>query len=162
MHQTNVQFIDLPDEILLLILTKLDNTDVLYSLSSINNRRLDIIAQENIFTNTLNFVSISTSHTTDEIHSVSNSILDRFQANILPRIHQHIKSLTLTSDSMDCVFAAGIYPNLTELKIFNFNRTIVSHYFKDKVSMHLLVLEKIYRRKMLRNFFGSMTSVSSV
>jgi hypothetical protein len=33
---------------------------VLYSLSGINNERLEILAQEKIFTNTLNFVSAVT------------------------------------------------------------------------------------------------------
>ena len=36
----NVQLFDLPNEILFLILKKLDNTDVLYSLLGINNLRL--------------------------------------------------------------------------------------------------------------------------
>ncbi|CAF3967244.1 unnamed protein product, partial [Rotaria sp. Silwood1] len=32
---------------------------------------------------------------------------------------------------MECIFGASIYPNLTQLKIFNFNKGIVSRYFID-------------------------------
>ncbi|CAF4654894.1 unnamed protein product, partial [Rotaria magnacalcarata] len=56
MNQSKVGLLDLPDEILVTILKKLDNIDVLYSLLDVDNQRLDIIAQGNIFINTLNFV----------------------------------------------------------------------------------------------------------
>ncbi|CAF3263848.1 unnamed protein product [Rotaria sp. Silwood2] len=126
MNQHNVHLLDLPNEILFLILKKLDNIDVLYSLWDINNQRLHIIAQEQIFTNILNFVSISQS--TDEI---SSTILNRFCISILPRIHKNVKSLIVDSNSMECILRAGNYPNLTELKLFNFNKAIVSRYFMD-------------------------------
>ncbi len=96
MNQHNVHLLDLPNEILFLILKKLDNVDVLHSLLGINNRQLDIIAQEQIFSNILNFVSIS--QTADEI---SGSILNRFCIDILPRIHENVKSLILESVSME-------------------------------------------------------------
>ena len=105
MNQHNVHLLDLPNEILFLILKKLDNVDVLYSLLGINNQRLEIIAQEQIFTNILNFVSISQS--TDEISSISDSILDRFCIDILPRIHKNVKSLILESVSMERILRAG-------------------------------------------------------
>ncbi|CAM4798896.1 unnamed protein product [Rotaria magnacalcarata] len=129
MSQRIVHLLDLPNEILFLILKKLDNIDVLYSLFGINNQRLDIIAQEQIFSNILNFVSISQS--TDEICSISDSMLNRFRIDVLPRIQQNVKSLSVESASIECILGAGIYPNLTELKIFNFNREIVPRYFTD-------------------------------
>jgi hypothetical protein len=131
MNQHNVHLFDLPNEILFLILKKLENVDVLYSLLGINNQRLDIIAQEQIFSNILNFVSIAQS--TDEISSISDSILDRFRIDIIPRIYKNVKSLIVESVSMECIVGAGIYPNLIELKIFNFNKAIVSRYFMGKI-----------------------------
>ncbi|CAF0981964.1 unnamed protein product [Rotaria sordida] len=126
MNQHNVHLLDLPNEILFFILKKLDNIHVLYSLLGINNQRLHIIAQEQIFTNILNFVSISQS--TDEIFS---TILNRFCTSILPIIHKNVKSLIVDSISMECILRASNYPNLTELKLFNFNKAIVSQYFMD-------------------------------
>src|SRR5271163_4745233 len=96
MNQFNIQLLDLPNEILFFILKKLENVDVLYSLLGINNQRLDIIAQEPIFSKTLNFVSAS--QTSDEISSISGSILDRFCIDILPKIEENVKSLIFESD----------------------------------------------------------------
>ncbi len=93
-------------------------------------QRLDIIAQEQIFSNTLNFVSKSQS-----IDEVSGSILDRFCVDILPRTHKNVKSLILESASMECILRASNYPNLTELQIFNFNKAIISRYFMGKIFM---------------------------
>jgi hypothetical protein len=133
MNQYSVYLLDLPNEILFLILKKLDNIDVLYSLLGINNQRLEIIAQEQMFTNILNFVSVSQS--TDEISSIVGSTLERFCVDILPRIHENVKSLIVESVSMECTRRAAYYPNLTELKIFNFNKEIFSRYFMGKIFM---------------------------
>ncbi|CAF3990741.1 unnamed protein product, partial [Rotaria magnacalcarata] len=126
MNQCNINFLDLPTEILHVILKMLDNMDVLYSLFDVNNQRLSNIIQENTFTNTLNFVLITL---TDDILSISDPILDRFCINILPRIHYNVKSLILNSLSMERILSAADYSNLSELKIFNFNGKIASRYF---------------------------------
>ncbi|CAF2807804.1 unnamed protein product [Rotaria sp. Silwood2] len=133
MNQHNVHLLDLSNEILFLILRKLENVDVLYSLTDINNQRLHSITQDQIFTNSLNFVPILQS--TDGISSISDSILDRFCVDILPRIHENVKSLTVESVSMECILGAGNYPNLTELELYNFDKAIVSRYFMGKIFM---------------------------
>ena len=48
MHQSNVNLLDLPNEILLKIFKILNNIDILYSLFDIDNQRLDMILQEKI------------------------------------------------------------------------------------------------------------------
>ncbi|CAF4590366.1 unnamed protein product, partial [Rotaria sp. Silwood2] len=103
--------------------------DVLYSLFDLNNERLDKIIEENTFTNNLNFVLITL---TDDVLSISDSIIDRFCKNILPKIHYNVKSLILNALSMERILFAADYPNLNKLKIFNFNDTIILHYFTIK------------------------------
>jgi len=129
MNQRNINLLDLPNEILVIILQKLNNIDVLYSLFDINNQRLDNIIQENILINTLNFVLTTL---TDDTLSISDLILDRFCISILPKIHYHVKSLIINSLSMERILLVGDYPNLNQLKIFNFNGQIVSSYFTGK------------------------------
>ncbi len=129
MNQRNINLFDLPNEILVIILQKLNNIDVLYSLFDINNQRLDNIIQENILINTLNFVLTTL---TDDTLSISDLILDRFCISILPKIHYHVKSLIINSLSMERILLVGDYPNLNQLKIFNFNGQIVSNYFTGK------------------------------
>ncbi|CAF3929800.1 unnamed protein product [Rotaria sordida] len=127
MSQRDINLLDLPNEILFNILKKLNNMDVLYSLLDINNQRLHIIAQDKIFTNILNFVSILS---TNDNSSISNQKLNRFCFEILPQIHHNVKCLILELVSIERILLAGEYPNLTQLKIFNFNKEIMSRYFK--------------------------------
>jgi hypothetical protein len=124
MNEQNIHLLDLPIEILFIILKKLNNMDVLYSLLGINNQRLDFIVHDKIFSNILDFVSILS---TDEI---SDRKLNRFCTEIIPRIHHNVKCLILDSVSIDRILPAADYPNLLQLKLFNFNKEIVSRYFK--------------------------------
>lgn len=130
-HDTHI--LELPNEILFLILKKLDNIDVLYSFWGINHQRLDILVQEQIFSTILNFVS--TSETNDEICTISDSMLDRLCVSVLPQVHQNVKGLTVEGSSIECILRTGDYPNLTELKLVNFNKEFVSRYFIGKTSM---------------------------
>ncbi len=129
MNQCNINLLGLPTEILLIILKKLDNMDVLYSLFDVNNQHLNNIIQENTFTNTLNFVLETL---TDDILSISDRMLDRFCISILPKIHHNVKSLILNSLSMERILLVADYPNLSELKLFKFNGKIASRYFTGK------------------------------
>jgi hypothetical protein len=126
MNRSHVHLLDLPDEILLIILKKLSNIDVLYSLLNINNARFNILAQQKIFSNILNFVSI------DNISSIYQLKLDRFCIDILPKIHHNVKYIIIEPVSMERILLATDYPNLTKLKIFNFKQEIVSYYFTSK------------------------------
>ncbi|CAF4840324.1 unnamed protein product, partial [Rotaria sp. Silwood2] len=72
--------------------------------------------QEKIFSNTLNFVS------TDNVFSIDQHKLDRFCKDILPKIHQNVECFILEALSMERILLAADYPNLTELKLFNFTQ----------------------------------------
>ncbi|CAF3046752.1 unnamed protein product [Rotaria sp. Silwood2] len=114
MHHSSVTFLDLPNEILLII-----NMDVLYSLLDVDNQRLDTIILHKAFTKTLNFVLTTA---TDDALPISVSILNRYCINILPKIHHNVTSLMLESESMERILLAADYPNLTEHKLFNVSR----------------------------------------
>jgi hypothetical protein len=121
MNRSDIHLLDLPDEILFLILKKLDNIDVLYSLLDIRNNRLDVLAQDKFFTNTLNLV-------------LSNEmILERFFIDILPRIHGNVKNLIFESSSMKRILSAGTYPKLTNLKLVKFGQDRALQFFKSKI-----------------------------
>ncbi|CAF4171715.1 unnamed protein product [Rotaria sp. Silwood2] len=121
MNRSSIHLLDLPNERLLIILKKLNNIDVLYSLSDINNGRLNILAQENTFTNTVKFVSI------DDM-----CLIDRFCIDILPRIHQNVKCFIIDPVFMERILLATTYPNLNKPKIFHFQQQIVLNYFTDE------------------------------
>ena len=144
MNPHDIHLLDLPNEILFLILRKLDNVDVLYSLLGVNNRRLEVVAQQDTFTNILDFACAS--RLTDEISPVPVLRLVRFCDLILPRIHINVRTLMVEAGSMEPILRAAIFPNLTQLKIYNFNQAIVSHYFKGK----LFVVTRIWYTNLLR------------
>jgi hypothetical protein len=122
MNQFDIDILDLPNEILIIILKKLGNVDVLYSLFGINNQRIDTLISNDVFTNVLNFV----------ITSIIDDKLDRFCIYILPKIHHCIKKLIVDVRSMEGILLAGNYPNLTCLELFNFGQETVFHYFPGK------------------------------
>jgi hypothetical protein len=126
MSRSNTTLFDLPNEILLIILKKLDNMDVLYSLMDVDNQRLDMIVREEAFTKSLNFILTTI---TDDVLSIGDSTLDRFCRNILPKIDYNIKSLTLESGSMERILLAADYPNLTKMKLYNVNDYVILHHF---------------------------------
>ncbi|CAF4649420.1 unnamed protein product, partial [Rotaria sp. Silwood2] len=123
MSQSNVNLLNLPDEILLLILKKLNNIDVLYSFIDVNNDHLNSLALEKIFSDTLNFVSI------DNVSAIDQQKFDRFCKVILPKIHENVKCFILEPLSMKCILLAAEYSNLTERKLFNFTQYVGLNYF---------------------------------
>ncbi|CAF4156567.1 unnamed protein product [Rotaria sp. Silwood2] len=70
-------------------------------------------------------------------------MVDRFCINILPKIHHNVKSLILDSVSMGHILLAADYPNLIELKLFNFNGKIVSRCFTDESSYRRILQRQI-------------------
>ncbi|CAF1508421.1 unnamed protein product [Adineta steineri] len=98
--------------------------DVLYSLIGVE--RLGLLAQDEIFTNTLNF------DFTDN-YSINEAMLNRFCNSILPQIQYHVKCLVLETTTMDRILRAGVYSNLTQLKIFNYDASIFSHCCTDEL-----------------------------
>ncbi|CAF0798981.1 unnamed protein product [Adineta steineri] len=132
MNRSNIHLLDLPDEILLIILKKLNNIDVLYSLFDINNGRLDILAQGITFTDILKFISI------DNI-----PIIDRFCIDILPRINHNVKCFAFDPVFMERILLATDYPNLTKLTIIHFQKAIALNYFTDESSLRSIFQEQI-------------------
>ncbi|CAF0746518.1 unnamed protein product [Rotaria sp. Silwood1] len=103
--------------------------DVLYSLFGIDNQRLDAIIQSKAFIKTLNFVLTTTSN---DVLPIADSIVNRYCIDILPKINYNVRSLILESESMERILLAAGFPNLTELKLYNVDDYIVSHYFTGK------------------------------
>jgi len=120
-HLLHVKLTDIPDEMLLLILNKLTNIEVLYSLIGVNIR-LDKIANDPLFTEHLSFMTRSSNGI---INSLDNAMLNRFCSEILPRIHCKIKWLTLEPLCMERILLAADYPNLRVLSLFNIERETI-------------------------------------
>lgn len=135
MSQLHMTLLDLPTEILLNIFRKLNNIDVLYSLFNVDSQRLDPVLRDETFTKTLNFVL---SMRNDDFLPVDELILNRYCIDILPKINSNIICLIVESNSMERVLLAGEYSQLSELKVYNINDSIVSQYF---TSNHFVIID---------------------
>jgi hypothetical protein len=125
MNDSLINILDLPNEILLLIFTKLKNVDVLYSLIGIDDK-LDRIVCDDIFTQSIDFVTTSSD---DEHGSITDQIMNRFCRKILPRIHQNVTCFTCESLSLKYILQASDYPNLYRLNLFELNLEQALYYF---------------------------------
>jgi len=112
MEYSIARLMNLPDEIILIILNKLDNVEVLYSLTNVNTQ-LNRIVNDSIFT-----TKITLMKSTGLTSTLPDTVLNRFYLEILPEIHQKIQWLNLESASMERILLAADYPNLRQLEIF--------------------------------------------
>jgi hypothetical protein len=131
MNDSTVNILVLCNEIWFAILNKLDNIDVLYSLIGVN-KKLDKLAQDIIFTRSIDLVRISSN---EDSHSRTNSILDRFCFDIIPRIQHNIQCLTLDSLSIDRVLRIGNYPKLHKVIVVNLQLEMASRIFNGMLSL---------------------------
>lgn len=125
MSRPNVTLLDLPNEVLLIILSKLSSIDVLYSFMNINNRRLATLVRQKTFSNTLDFSCVD-----------DNSLLHLFANDILPEICHNVDCFILEPIFMERFLLAAVYPNLTELKLFNFKQQVAYKYFTSILFTH--------------------------
>jgi hypothetical protein len=114
----DINILDLPDEMLVAILNKLQPVDVLNSLVGVNER-LDRVVCDRHFT-------------TQEIELTQSAMLDRFCSYILPRICDDVTWLTVEPMTMERVLLAASYPNLSSLCIRNLDRDTAVLHFNGK------------------------------
>jgi hypothetical protein len=129
MEYSCVQLNDLPDEILMIIFTKLANAEVLCSLLGVN-KRLNKIAHDSVFTNGLTLWMPTLDGYVD---SLPDPILDRFCSHILPKIHQKIEWLHLESRSMERILQVTNYPNLYKISLHNIHTKTAKDLFTGKI-----------------------------
>jgi hypothetical protein len=98
--------------------------DVLYSLVDVN-KRFDQLLLNPLY---IRHLDMTTKSCFDRTFSIDNQVLNRICFEILPRIHQQIKQLTLESHSMKSILLAVNYPELYSLSLVNFQEEILFQY----------------------------------
>ena len=130
MTHSTVHLLDLSDEILLIIMSKISNLDVLHSLME-TCEKLDRLARDRVHTRSVGFTETTSN---GQIRSLSDEMLDRLCENILPRIHQNIECITVESSSIRPIFQSIEYPKLFKLILPEFDLESASKYFDGKYS----------------------------
>jgi hypothetical protein len=128
LDMSNLNILDLPDEILFIIFKKLNMVDVLYSLVDVN-RQLDRLALDFLY---IRHLDITTNMTIKSLYnqtfSIDTQVLSRICEKILPRIHHQVQKLTVEQYSMKQVLVAASYPQLYSLSLLNFQEKILYQY----------------------------------
>ncbi|CAF4401858.1 unnamed protein product, partial [Rotaria socialis] len=125
MEGSLLALIDLPDEVLLLILKNLDNIEVLYLFIDLN-KRFNKLVHDSIFTNHLTMIRCSSNGSFDRL---DEQIHDRFCSQILSSIHHNIKWLDVECSFMEDVLLCTSYPNLSGLDLYNIAKNIALRIF---------------------------------
>jgi hypothetical protein len=129
----NINLLELPDEILFIILKKLNIIDVIYSLVDVRRRFEGLIVDPH-YTRNLDLTDIMTvSSMCNQISSIDTQVLERTCQKILPQIHHQVHQLTVEQYSMKQVLLAGNYPQLYSLSLINFEEKTLYQYLKGMI-----------------------------
>ena len=147
-QEMNMQLnlLDLPDEILLMILKELNMIDVLCSLADVD-RRLNRLAHDSLYIRDLDLTGMmkinsrcNQTSSTDHHHQVLLRVCEK----ILPCIHHHVFKLTVEPYSVKDIFAAVDYPHLYSLSLTNFQVEELHHYVTGMTTMILFQFLKAF------------------
>ena len=100
--------LNLPDEILLAIINKLNMIDVIYSLVGVN-QRFDRLVLDPLY---IHHLDLTVKSLLNNTFSVDKQVLDRICEEILPRINNKINELTIDPHSMERILGAVVYHQL--------------------------------------------------
>ena len=126
-HHLNI--LDLPDEILLIILKNVNLFDIISSLVGIN-RRLDRLIVDPLHIRHVDMTNDMIENSlSDLVSSTDVEILSKFCQNLLPRIHYHIEQLTLVPNSIKSILhTVDYYPQLHTLSLVFFQEDVFYRY----------------------------------
>ncbi|CAF4338743.1 unnamed protein product [Rotaria sp. Silwood2] len=141
MEHLLVELNDLPDEILLMILKKLNSISLLYSLIGVN-KRLDTIVRDPIFTRHLKLMR---HFSNDSIEPLSDAILSRLCSKILLEIRNQVQWLDLEASSIERILLATNYPNL-----YGLDQSSLIHINKNQISSLIIDITKKENQRSMK------------
>ncbi|CAF4082841.1 unnamed protein product [Rotaria sordida] len=141
-NNNNLNILDLPNEILLIIFNKLNKVDVLYSLFDIT-QRLNQLILDPFYIRNLNMTSMTMKSFYDCIYSIDNQVLDRICKNVLPRIYHQINELIVEQYSIERILHTISYPQLYSLTLMNFSEEVLFNYLTNNTILCKLLIEQI-------------------
>ena len=133
LNKIRLNILDLPDEILLIILNKLNMVDVVYSLVDVN-QRFDRLAVDSLYICDLNLTNImSINSLYNQTSLIDTKVLSKICKKILPRIYHQVHKLTVEEYSIKPILLASIYPQLHSLSLINLKEEILFQYLTGMI-----------------------------
>ncbi|CAF2117090.1 unnamed protein product [Rotaria magnacalcarata] len=141
-NNNHLNILDLPNEILFIILKKLNMVDVLYSLMDVT-QRFDQLVFDPFYIRNLNMISMTMKSFYDRTYSIDNQVLDGICKNILPRIYDQVNELVVEQYSMERVLHTVNYPHLYSLTLIDFPEEVLLNYLTSNTILRKLLIEQI-------------------
>jgi hypothetical protein len=124
--------LDLPNEIILIIMKKLDMVDVLYSLVNVT-QRFDHLVFNPTYIRTLDITCLRRELFPDRIYSTDSHVLERICQNIIPRINHQVNELITDQHSIERVLHTADYPQLHSLSLIDIDENFLLNLFQGKL-----------------------------
>ncbi|CAF1462398.1 unnamed protein product [Adineta ricciae] len=134
-----MNLLDLPDEILVFILKKMNVVDTLYRQSAIHDR-LDRLLFDHLYVDELDFTIKSWDNS---ISPMNDLIIDRVCEQILPHIHDKVRKLIVEPSAVARVLHAVDFPNVSSLSLMNFSTKILIEHLIENRNRLKVLLEKM-------------------
>jgi hypothetical protein len=125
-----LSLLDLPNELLLLIMKQLPMVDALYSLVGVT-QRLDQLVLNPVDTRTLDLTCLKVDALPERIYSTDDHVLETICREVLPRVHHHVAHLIVDQSAVERVFDAADYPELDSLSLRDMDETFFTGCFSD-------------------------------
>jgi hypothetical protein len=130
-----LNLLDLPNEVLLIIVEYLPMIDALYSFVNITER-LDQLVLNPTFTRTLNMTCLRLELLFERIYSLDERVLGILCRTVLPRIRHPISRLIVDQFAIDDVFRAREYPELRSLSLMDIDESYALDFFQSKATLN--------------------------
>ncbi|CAF3983473.1 unnamed protein product [Rotaria sordida] len=144
LNKNDINILDLPDEILLIILQKLNMVDVFYSLVDLNKRFNQLIFDPLY----IHHLDVTDKTSLDHNSPVDNQVFDQIRTKILPRLHCKVNKITVTSPSMEYIFNTIDYSQLHSLSLVNFQQETLLQYLTSDVIFCRILSDQITHLKV--------------
>lgn len=141
-NDNNLNILDLPDEILLIIFNKLNTIDALYSLVDINERFNRLILSS-LHIRSLDTTSMVIKSYYNRTFSIDNNVLSKICKEILPRIHHQLNELIIEQNSVKDILLTTNYPQLESLSLVNFKKEKLFQYLTGRLFVICLIKKMI-------------------
>ena len=137
MNNNCSNILDLPNEILYLIINYLSVYDVVYSLIDIDERFVEMTVDP-LYIPSVDITGGRMKSSFDNCYSMDEKVLSRICETILPRIHDRINKLSIAQHSMKRILFTFNYPQLFSLSLVNCQEETLLRYLKGKLSKEFL------------------------
>ncbi|CAF1319055.1 unnamed protein product [Adineta steineri] len=132
---------DLSNEILFIIINKLNIGDVIYSLFDVNERFVHLLFDP-LYIQNLNITLMTMKSFHQRTFSVHGQVLSNICENILPKIYDQVRKLAIEQNSIERILTYN-YSQLYSLSLVNFKEEILYQYLTDYSILRDLLTQQI-------------------